>query len=78
MFLEKQDAIRIANRNYIPLFKIFTGGKLGKLKRKIPFQSIMSKSILGLFDTVISQMLERKGLLIPLVILLKVLSSQLY
>lgn len=66
VFKKKQDAIRIANRNYIPLFKIFTGGKLGEAlkERKIPFPKYNVKvEFLGLFDTVISQMLERKGVI---------------
>ncbi|MFT3920507.1 phospholipase effector Tle1 domain-containing protein [Cloacibacterium sp.] len=59
------DNTRNTNKNMLPppTIEVFTGGVLGKaLQGKFPKHNV-TVEFLGLFDTVISQMLERKGII---------------
>lgn len=62
---EKDNLVLPQQYAVLPTNKIFTGGILGKfLKDKISFpKHHVSVEFLGIFDTVISQMLERKGII---------------
>lgn len=61
-----KDNLVVPQKYVLPSNKIFAGGLLGKLlkKKKIGFpKHHVSIEFLGIFDTVISQMLERKGII---------------
>ncbi len=61
-----KDNLVVSQKYVLPTNQIFTGGILGKLlkKKKIGFpKHHVSIEFLGIFDTVISQMLERKGII---------------
>ncbi|WP_407498580.1 phospholipase effector Tle1 domain-containing protein [Elizabethkingia anophelis] len=61
-----QDNIKVAPQINAPVRNVFTGGELGIFlqKKNINYPKFnVSVEFLGLFDTVISQMLERKGII---------------
>ncbi|MDE5431832.1 phospholipase effector Tle1 domain-containing protein [Elizabethkingia meningoseptica] len=61
-----QDNTRVAPQINAPVRNVFTGGDLGEFlqKKNISYPKFnVSVEFLGLFDTVISQMLERKGII---------------
>jgi len=61
-----KDNLRVVQQINAPEKDVFVGGKLGEYlkKNKIDYPKYnVSVEFLGLFDTVISQMLERKGIL---------------